>query len=54
MEHPAHPVGERLQCGQRARARYELLFSGAALGRAYVKLYQSVVNRDGKPMGRVL
>jgi rhamnosyl/mannosyltransferase len=33
------------QCGQRARARYELLFSGAALGRAYLKLYHSVVSR---------
>lgn len=34
-----------LQCGRRARARYDLLFSGAALGRAYLNLYQGVVSR---------
>jgi rhamnosyl/mannosyltransferase len=31
------------QCGRRARARYEELFSGPALGSAYADLYRSLV-----------
>jgi glycosyltransferase involved in cell wall biosynthesis len=32
-----------LRCGSQARARYEHLFSGEALGRAYASLYRSVI-----------
>ena len=32
------------ECGKRARIRFEQLFSGAALGRAYAELYRDVVH----------
>jgi rhamnosyl/mannosyltransferase len=34
-----------LQMGQAARRRYEQLFSGAALGQAYARLYRKVAGR---------
>lgn len=39
----------RARFGRRARERYEELFSGGAFGRAYAKLYHSVLGDAGSP-----
>ncbi|MFC4708932.1 glycosyltransferase [Paraburkholderia caffeinitolerans] len=38
--------------GRAARARYELLFSGEALGRAYSQLYRDVMHTAGRAVSR--